>query len=142
MNLNLKKITGIARSKLAEQKKKGAAFIKLMGENPLGKQIIKQHLNHDWYRHIDKAIAGKATSRDEKHWKKMYRTFRKEIVGVASEETNALLSWLEYFVDRVGIEQIEEEDLQVWLPQFRSYIEGCEKNAVDNYIIKNELLEE
>jgi len=43
---------------------------------------------------------------------------------------------------RVKAGQITKEDMDVWLPHFKEYMKSCEAPAIDNYIIKNKLMEE
>lgn len=145
MKFNLKKIGSRLKGKghdvWAREKQKAAGFVYIFGKNPIGRQAIKLDMKRQWYRHIDKAIKGKATSRDEKHWKRMIRIFKKEVVGIPSQETLELFNWLKVFQKHVKSEQITKEDLETWLPKFREYMESCEKNAVENYIAKEKLVE-
>jgi len=124
-----------------QEKLKAAGLIKVLGENPLGRQIIHRTMEHEWYRHIEKAMKGRATTSDSCHWQKMEREFRKNIVGEPSVETTELLYWLQEFMLRVSNNSIAEKDIEFWLPKFRAYIEDCEKSAVDLYIAKNKLVE-
>jgi len=55
MKLNLRKI---GRGAWGREKLKAAAFLKL-AEKLGAKQIIKQMMQREWYRHIDKALAAK-----------------------------------------------------------------------------------
>ena len=135
--INPKRLGG---KKWTEQKQKAAAFLKL-SEQLGGKHIIHQTMKRNWYRHIDKAIAGKSTTYDERHWKKMFKEFSREIVGVPSTETTELLDWLRGMPIRVRDQEIGVDDLRNMLPRFRKYMESCEANALDNYIIKNKLME-
>lgn len=141
MKLNLRKITGIGKRAWIQQKRKAAVFTKLFAENPLGRQIVHRDMKLKWYRHIDKALEGKAEFSDEKHWKTMLKSFKKQMVGVPSEETTALIHWLEGFIGRVKREALTEQDTAYWLPEFRSYMEDCEQSAADLYIMKNKLVE-
>lgn len=123
-----------------KEKQRAAVFLKL-SEKFGSKHIVRQDMRRKWYRHIDKAIDGKTTSADKKHWKKMRKTFEREIVGEPSPETLQLFAWLQEFEQRVAKNEISLEDTAKWLPQFRVYMESCEKNAMDNYILKNKMLE-
>lgn len=122
------------------EKEKAAIFIKL-AEKMGGKPILHQTMKLDWYMPIDKILQGRSKPKDGKKWKKLHKKFRREIVGVPSKETNELLSWLAEFHRRVEREEITKKDLKKWLPQIKSYMEACEENAFDNYIVKNKYLE-
>jgi hypothetical protein len=139
--LKLAKAKAFGTEKWKNEKQKAAVFLKL-AEKMGGKQITHQHMKREWYRHIEKALRGETRSNDAKHWKKMKRTFKKQVVGVPSQETAELLEWLEGFEKRVENNQIGSEDMEKWLPQFESYMRSCEENAMDNYIIKNKMMEE
>ena len=138
---NLRRLKGMSKSAWVKEKRKAAVFTKLFAENPLGRQLIHRDMKHGWYRHIDKAIEGKTVFSDEKHWKAMLKRFKKQMIGVPSEETTALIHWLEGFIGRVKREAITEEDRAHWLPEFRLYLEDCEQNSADLYIMKNKLVE-
>lgn len=140
MKLNLKKVKGLGKGAWKQEKQKAAVFLKIFGENPIGRQAIHQAMKMDWYRHIDKALEGKTIPNDSKQWKKMAKRFKKQIVGVPTQETEELLAWMQKFAERVKKQTILEEDVKKWLPQFRSYMQDCESNATDNYIIKNKLM--
>lgn len=124
----------------AKEKQKAAAFIHL-SKSLGGKQIVHQTMKRDWYRHIDKVLAGKATNRDARHWHRIEKKFKKSIAGVPSKETEELMQWLNEFKHRVRRGEINKKDMKKWLPQFRSYMEDSEKNYSENYIIQNKLME-
>ncbi len=136
----LKKARGMGAGTWLREKQKAAAFIKL-SEGLGGKMIVSQVMKRNWYRHIDKALAGNTTARDFKHWKKMVKMFKRELVGTPTRETSSLLEWLEGFKERVKVEKITKSDLAKWLPHFKEYMLSCEGNYANNYIIKNELME-
>lgn len=138
---SLRQLKGLSKRSWIQQKRKAAVFTKLFTENPLGRQIVHRDMKQKWYRHIDKALEGKSVFSDERHWKRMLKTFKKQMVGVPSEETTALIHWLEGFIGRVKREAIVEEDKTYWLPEFRAYMEDCEHSAADLYIMKNKLVE-
>jgi len=143
MNLisKLRKVRPRNMSSVAWMREKQKAAVLLKFSEKLGSRgIIRQSMKRNWYRHIDKAIAGKATERDYKHWKKMAKQFRKELVGVPNYETTEMLIWLEEFQHRIRGGVIDEED-KAMFPEFKKYMQSCEENAIDNYIIKNKLME-
>lgn len=141
MKLSLRKIKGFGKRKWQDEKKKAAVFSKMFMDNPIGRQVVHQNMKLSWYNHIDKALEGKLEQSDAKHWKRMVKQFRKEIVGIPSGETLQLLEWLEGFAERIKRQKSEKNDFKVMLPLFRSYMEDCEANASDNYILKNKLWE-
>lgn len=138
---NLRRLKGMSKRAWIKEKRKAAVFTKLFTENPLGRQLVHRDMKHNWYRHIDKAIEGKAEFSDAKQWKRMLKTFKKQMVGIPTEETRQLMHWLEGFIERVKREAVNEEDVARWLPQFRAYMEDCEHSAADLYIMKQKLVE-
>jgi len=145
MKLNLRKIKGFGRQRWGVEKRKAATFLKLTDKMPFSKQIIQevmyQTMKRQWYRHIDKALAGKATPSDAKHWRRMTKKFKKNIVGSSTEETTELLDWLGVFSARINVSKVTKEDVEKWLPHFKEYMKSCEESAIDNYIMANKMLE-
>jgi len=139
VKFNLRKIKGMGRQAWVKEKRKAAVALKLL-EKMGGKQMVRQAMKSDWYKHIDKALRGETRASDFKHWKKMRKKFKKNIVGEPNQETLTLLDWLKGFENRVKNNCINKEDKK-WLRRFRSYMESCEKNAIDNYIIANKMVE-
>jgi len=146
LKFSLKKIgsrlTGAGKGTWEREKKKASGVIYALGKNPFGKQMIRQEMNRQWYRHIDKALLGNSTKRDEKHWKRMLRTLKKEVVGEPSHDTLDIIEWITGFQKRVKQEAITKDDLEVWLPHFREYMELQERDATENFIIKEKLVED
>lgn len=136
-NINSRRLGG---DTWRREKEKAAGMLKIM-EKLGGKHIVHQTMKRNWYRHIDKAVEGKANSRDEKHWKKMAKTFEKEVVGDPSPTTLDFLRWLKGMPIKVKNELLTDEDYIKWLPEFREYMEDCEQSAINLYIAKNKLVE-
>jgi hypothetical protein len=142
MKFKLGKIKEFGKKTWGKEKKKAAVFLKI-SEKMGGKMLVRQTMKLEWYRHIDKALRGEITYRDAKHWKKMRRKFKKNIVGEPSQETLNLLKWLKEFeevIKRGG--DVRQGDYEKWLPRFKEYMQSCEENAMDLYIAKNDLMEE
>ena len=73
----------------------------------------------------------------------MRRKFKKNIVGEQTQQTQNLLKWLKEFEETVKKDRvISQEDYEKWLPEFREYMESCEANAMDLYIVKNKFMED
>ena len=134
--LNPKRMAGDTWKK---EKLKAAGV--LTAFDPVVRQATGVVMKRMWYRHIDKAMGMKTTARDAKHWKKMAKTFKREIAGVPSQETKNLLVWLEEMSSKVSREALTKEDYSKWLPQFKDYMLSCERGATQNYILKNDLVE-
>jgi len=134
--INPRRISGEAWKK---EKFKAASV--LYGFDPVVRQATKVMMKRMWYRHIDKALEKKTTSGDARHWKKMAKTFKHEIAGTPTQDTSALLNWLEAMPSKVKRGAITKEDYSEWLPRFKVYMMDCEKNATQNYILKNKLTE-
>ena len=136
------KVKDVGVKAFGKEKKKAAVFLKI-AEKMGGKQIVHQAMKQEWYKHIDKALEGKTTSKDYKHWKKMRRKFKKNIVGEPTQQTQNLLRWLKEFEETVKKDKvISQEDYEKWLPEFREYMQSCEQNAMDLYIVKNKFMED
>jgi len=136
-NLNFRRM---GKETWAREKAKAAGFLKI-AEQLGGKHVLHQHMKRAYYRHIDKAIEGKCTSRDYKHWRKIAKSFKNEMVGEPTSETLSFLKWLEGFQNRVKLEAITKDDREKWLPSFRKYMESCEANGFNLYIQKQGLIE-
>jgi len=135
-NLNPRRLVGGAWN---VQKKKAAVFVKIT-EMMGGKHITNQVMKRNWYRHIDKAMEGKATEKDEKHWKKMLKTFKHELVGVPNPTTAKIMRWLETMPKKIRFGELSKGD-KAMLPTFRAYMQSCTENYANLYIEKNKLME-
>ena len=142
MKWKFSKIKNLGVSAFGKEKKKAAVFLKI-AEKMGGKAIVHHRMKLEWYSHIDKALKGETTKQDVKYWKKMRRKFKKNIVGEPSQETQSLLKWLKEFEEIVKHDRlIRPEDYEKWLPKFKEYMESCERQAMDLYIVKNKMMEE
>ena len=133
--LNPKRLMG---STWGREKAKAAVVLK--GFSPLVNQSITVFYKRNFYRHIDKALKGKSTERDHKHWKKIHKSISKNIVGTPTPRTTQILAWLNEFKERVKRQEITKADMES-LQDFKEYMQVQQKDELNNFILKNKLME-
>jgi len=92
----------------------------------------------EYFKHIDKALNGKASGKEEKEW---WIKARKQLFDLVHEKPNEATlfyrKWLETFPDRIERGQVEKQDIKN-LKLFKEYIQSCYSNALSLYLSRKQ----